>query len=237
MTERALYQVPMKTTGHIIVLLTFLFTQGVVAQKYFKIDNDLVDEITFRKGLAAIAQEYNPQIVTYKTFERVTAQDSIIENIAIVVMTEEDDTETYRVFDFLGQPLPDFEFNDTRGAAVSKSKFLGKYTVVGLYKDPSQIRKSHVKGMNALTETGLYNAVSLIAKNGERPTMAKKADFPILNECISWYIDNISIPEDPKFLVLDETGKLRYIYQQFPDKNSTTTPIDSVHLKIFDILK
>jgi len=227
----------MKTTKYIIVLLILLFKQGLVAQKYFKIDNDLVDEITFRRGLAAIAQEYNPQIVTYKTFERVTAQDSVIENIAIVVMAEEEDTETYRVFDFLGQPLPDFKFNDGRGAAVSKSKFLGKYTVVGLYKDPSQIRKSHVKAMNALIETGSYNAVSLIAKNGERPTMAKKAEFPILNECISWYIDNISIPEDPKFLVLDETGKLCYIFQQFPNKNSTTKPLDSVHIKIFDILK
>lgn len=227
----------MKTTNIILVFLTFLFAHGVVAQKYFKIDSDLVDEITFRKGLAAIAQEYDPQIVTYKTFERVTAQDSVIENIAIVVMLEEENSETYRVFDFLGQPLPDFEFNDTRGAAVSKSKFLGKYTVVGLYKDPSQIRKAHVKGMNGLIETGSYNAVSLIAKNGERPTMAKKAEFPILNECISWYIDNISIPEDPKFLVLDETGKLSYIFQQFPDKHSTTTPLDSVHIKIFDILK
>lgn len=227
----------MKITKFIIVLLILLFTQELVAQKYFKIDNDLVDEITFRRGLTAIAQEYNPQIVTYKTFERVTAQDSVIENIAIVVMEEEEDTETYRVFDFLGQPIPDFKFNDGRGATVSKSKFLGKYTVVGLYKDPSQIRKSHVKAMNALIETGSYNAVSLIAKNGERPTMAKKAEFPILNECISWYIDNISIPEDPKFLVLDETGKLRYIFQQFPDKNSTTTPLDSVHIKIFELLK
>jgi len=227
----------MKTTKIILFLMTLLFAQGLVAQKYFKIENDLVDENTFKEGLAAIAQEYNPQIVTYKTFERVTAQDSIIENIAIVVMTEEEDTETYRVFDFLGRSLPDFEFSDGRGAAVSKSKFMGKYTVVGLYKDPSQIRKSHVKSMNTLIETGSYNAVSLIAKKGERPAMAKKADFPILDECISWYIDNISIPEDPKFLVLDETGKLRYIFQQFPDKSSLTTPIDPVHLDIFDILK
>ena len=228
----------MKISSYIVFLIAFFFTEGLVAQKYFKIENELVDENTFMNGLALIAQEYNPQIVTYKTFERVTAHDSIIENIAIVVMEEEEEEQkVYRVFDFLERPLPDFKFSDDVGIAISKDKFLGKYTVVGLYKDPGQLRKAHIKSMNALVATGEYNAVALIAKNGERSSMAKKATFPILNECISWYIENISIPEDPKFLVLDETGKLRYIFQQFPDKNSTTTPIDPVHLAIFDILK
>ncbi|NNE76348.1 MAG: hypothetical protein HKN31_04670 [Pricia sp.] len=227
----------MTINRYLILLGLLLLLQGLQAQKYFKIENDLVDEITFKRGLALIAQEYNPQIVTYKTFERVRSKDSIIENIAIVVMQEEEDNEVYRVFDFLDESLPDFEFDDSTGATIAKQNFLGKYTVVGLYKEPGQVRSSHIKSMNALVETGDYNAVALIAKNGGRNFRAKKANFPVLNECIAWYIENISVPESPKFLVLDETGKLRYIFQDFPDKRNTTAPIDSVHIKVFDILK
>ena len=226
----------MKIFEYFVLTLALLSLQNIVAQKYFKIANDVVDENTFKKGLALMAQEYDPQVVTYKTFERVMAQDSIIENIAIVVMDEDDDDRVYRVFDFLDRPLPDFNFADDRGISVDKQDFSGKYTVVGLYKDPVQVRNSHIKSMNKLVETGSYNAVALIAKNGEKG-ITKKADFPVLNECIDWYIDNISIPESPKFLVIDEQGKLRYIFQDFPDKRSSTTPIDSVHVKIFDILK
>jgi len=226
----------MKIFEYFVLTLALLSLQNIVAQKYFKIANDVVDENTFKKGLVLMAQEYDPQVVTYKTFERVMAQDSIIENIAIVVMDEDDDDRVYRVFDFLDRPLPDFNFADDRGISVYKQDFSGKYTVVGLYKDPVQVRNSHIKSMNKLVETGSYNAVALIAKNGEKG-ITKKADFPVLNECIDWYIDNISIPESPKFLVIDEQGKLRYIFQHFPDKRSSTTPIDSVHIKIFDILK
>ncbi|MDB2607195.1 hypothetical protein N9Y48_05405, partial [Zobellia sp.] len=206
------------------------------AQKYFKIENDMVDEVTFKKGLALISQEYEPQVVTYKTFERVTAKDSIIENISIVVLQDEEE-EVYRVFDFLGKPLPDFKFSDITGNPVSKQKFSGNYTVVGLYKDAAQVRKSHIKSLNALVDTGEYNAVVLIAKNGNTAGIAKKAEFPVLNECISWYIDNISIPESPKFLVLDESGNLKYIFQEFPQKEDVSRPLDPIHLKIYDILK
>jgi hypothetical protein len=206
------------------------------AQKYFKIENDLVDESTLHAGLDLMAQEYSQQIVTYKTFERVRSRDSIIENIAIVVLNEEDDDRVYRVFDFLDRPLPAFRFTDERGAPVTKQNFLGKYTVVGLYKDPGQMRNSQIKAMNDLVETGKYNAVALIAKNGAR-SFTRKADFPILNECIGWYINNISIPESPKFLVLDERGILRYIFQDFPDKRTTNRPIDPSNVEIFEILK
>ena len=226
----------MKIFEYFVLTLALLSLQNIVAQKYFKIANDVVDENTFKKGLALMAQEYDPQIVTYKTFERVTAQDSVIENIAIVVMDEDDDDRVYRVFDFLDRPLPDFKFADGKGVSITKQDFAGKYTVVGLYKDPAQVRNSHIKSMNRLVETGHYKAVALIAKNGEKG-ITKKADFPILNECIDWYIANISIPESPKFLVMDEQGKLRYIFQDFPDKRAMNTPVDSVHLDIFDILK
>ncbi|WP_149273995.1 hypothetical protein [Pareuzebyella sediminis] len=221
----------------LLPIIGLLAVQCLYGQKYFKIENDMVDERTFREGLAMIAREYNPQIVTYKTFERVLVKDSIIENIAIVVLEEEEDEEVYRVFDFLDRPLPDFEFLDNTGALVKKGNFLGKYTVVGLYKEPGQVRSSHIKSMNNLVETGQYNAVALIAKNGKAEFMAKKADFPVLNECISWYIKNISIPESPKFLVLDEQGKLRYIFQTFPDRKSNARPMNPEHLKIFDLLK
>lgn len=221
----------------LLPLIGLLTVQGLGAQKYFKIENDVVDERTFKEGLAMITREYDPQIVTYKTFERVRTKDSLIENIAIVVLEEEEDEKVYRVFDFLDQPLPDFEFFDSTGALVRKGNFLGKFTVVGLYKEPRQVRSAHIKSMNDLIETGQYNAVALIAKNGKAQAMAKKADFPVLNECVSWYIKNISIPESPKFLVLDEQGRLRYIFQTFPDEKSTTKPIDPEHLNIFDILK
>lgn len=227
----------MKIPNCFPLVLTLLFLQGVTAQKYFKIENDMVDEASFKKGLALIAEEYDPEIVTYKTFERVMVQDSVIENVTIVIMAEEEDEEVYRVFDFLDQSLPNFKFKDGMGLPVSKGKFLGKYTLVALYKEPGQLRGSHVKSLNALVETGAYNAVALIAKNGDAKSKVRKANFPILNECISWYIENISIPESPKFLVLDENGKLRYIFQDFPDKQSTVRPIDPEHLKIFDILK
>lgn len=226
----------MKTTVYILMAFAMFFLQDLAAQKYFKIENALVDENTFKEGMALMAQEYNPQIVTYKTFERVMAQDSIIENIAIVVMQEDEDDRVYRVFDFLDRPLPDFKFDDEKGLDITKQHFMGKYTLVGLYKDPGQMRNSHIKSMNDLVETGAYNAVALIAKNGVKG-VTKKANFPVLNECIEWYIANISVPESPKFLIMDEGGKLRYIFQDFPDKRSTATPIDSVHIKIFDILK
>ncbi|MGB7393317.1 MAG: hypothetical protein WA913_02880 [Pricia sp.] len=206
------------------------------AQKYFKIENDLVDESTLNAGLDLMAQEYSQQIVTYKTFERVRSRDSIIENIAIVVLNEEEDEAVYRVFDFLDKPLPEFSFIDERGLRIGKKDFKGKHTVVGLYKDPGQMRNSQIKAMNDLVETGRYNAVALIAKNGAR-SITRKADFPILNECIGWYIENISIPESPKFLVLDERGILRYIFQDFPDKRSTNRPIDPDNIAIFEILK
>ncbi|MGS0525623.1 TlpA family protein disulfide reductase [Zobellia nedashkovskayae] len=227
----------MKNIPTFLVFAILFCTQQIVAQKFFKIANDVVDEATFKEGLALIAQEYDPQIVTYKTFERVTSKDSIIENISIVVLQEDEEEEVYRVFDFLGKPLPDFEFSDITGSSISKQKFSGKYTVVGLYKDAAQGRKAHIKSLNALVNTGEYNAVALIAKNGNMAGIAKRADFPVLNECISWYIDNISIPESPKFLVLDETGNLKYIFQEFPQKEDIIQPLDPVHLKIYDILR
>jgi len=217
-------------------LLLFCCAGVMQAQKYYKIENDVVDESTLQAGLDLMSQEYGQQIVTYKTFERVRSQDSIIENIAIVLLNEEDDDQVYRVFDFLDRPLPDFSFQDGLGRSVSKQDFFGKHTVVGLYKDPGQMRNSQIKAMNDLIETGRYNAVVLIAKNGAR-AVTRKADFPILNECIGWYIENISIPESPKFLVLDERGILRYIFQDFPDKRSTNRPIDPQNMEIFDILK
>ncbi len=219
-----------------ISITLFLCTTAVCAQKYYKIANDVVDESTLNAGLDLMAQEYHQQIVTYKTFERVQAQDSVIENIAIVVLNEEDDDRVYRVFDFLGKPLPGYNFSDDRGASVTNTDFLGKYTVLGLYKEPGQLRNSHIKAMNDLVETGRYNAVALIAKNGVK-AITRKAHFPILNECIGWYIENLSIPESPKFLVLDESGKLQYIFPDFPDKESANVPIDSRITAIFDILK
>lgn len=226
----------MKTNLILIFLIILQSATVVQAQNYYKIENDVVDEITLNAGLDMMAQEYSQQIVTYKTFERVQAQDSVIENISIVVLNEEDDDRVYRVFDFLGKPLPGFKFSDDRGMSVTNTDFLGKYTVLGLYKEPGQVRSSHIKSMNDLIETGRYNAVALIAKNGTK-TITNKADFPVLNECIGWYIENLSIPESPKFLVLDESGKLRYIFQDFPDKRSTNQPIDSRIVAIFDILK
>lgn len=196
----------------------------------------MVDETTLNAGLDLMEQEYSQQIVTYKTFERVQAQDSVIENISIVVLSEEDDDRVYRVFDFLGKPLPGFNFLDDRGMSVTNTDFLGKYTILGLYKEPAQMRNSHVKAMNNLIDTGRYNAVALIAKNGAK-ALSNKADFPVLNECIGWYIENLSIPESPKFLVLDENGNLRYIFQDFPDKKSTDQPIDSRIVAIYDIMK
>lgn len=221
----------------ILISITMLLCSAVVhGQKYYKIESDVVDESTLNAGLDLMAQEYSQQIVTYKTFERVQAQDSVIENISIVVLNEKDDDRVYRVFDFLGKPLPGFSFADDRGLTVTKKDFLGKYTVVGLYKEPGQMRNSHITSMNDLVETGRYNAVALIAKNGAK-AITSKADFPVLNECIGWYIENLSIPESPKFLVLDESGKLRYIFQDFPDKRSANQPIDSRIMAIFDILK
>jgi len=226
----------MKSNLILISILLFVFSTVVRAQKYYKIENDVVDESTLNAGLDLMSQEYSEQIVTYKTFERVQAQDSVIENISIVVLNEEDDDRVYRVFDFLGKPLPGYSFSDDMGASVTNTDFLGKYTVLALYKEPGQQRNSHIKSMNDLVETGRYNAVALIAKNGAK-AITRKADFPILNECIGWYIENLSIPESPKFLVLDENGKLRYIFQDFPDKRSTNEPIDSRIMAIFDILK
>ncbi|HDZ15296.1 hypothetical protein LCGC14_1291500 [marine sediment metagenome] len=220
----------------LIFAATLLGATVVHAQNYYKIESDVVDETTLNEGLDLMAQEYSQQIVTYKTFERVKAQDSIIENISIVVLNEEDDERVYRVFDFLGEKLPGYIFFDDGGISVSNTDFLGKYTVLGLYKDPGQMRNSHIRSMNDLTETGRYNAVALIAKNGAK-AITRKANFPILNECIAWYIENLSIPESPKFLVLDEKGKLRYIFQEFPHKKSTDQPIDSKIIEIFDILK
>ena len=221
----------------ILTFATTLLCAFIVhPQNYYKIEDDVVDETTLNEGLDLMAQEYSQQIVTYKTFERVQAQDSIIENISIVVLNEEDDERVYRVFDFLGEVLPAYDFLDDNGMSVSDTDFLGKYTVLGLYKDPGQMRNSHIKSMNDLTETGRYNAVVLIAKNGAK-AITRKANFPILNECIAWYIENLSIPESPKFLVLDEKGKLRYIFQEFPHKKSTDQPIDSKIVEIFDILK
>ena len=208
----------------------------VRAQNYYKIDNDVVDETTLNAGLDMMAQEYSEQIVTYKTFERVQAQDSVIENISIVLLNEEDDERVYRVFDFLGKPVPAFDFLDDRGVSVTNTDFLGKYTVLGLYKEPGQMRNSQIKALNDLVETGRYNAVALIAKNGTK-AMSRRADFPVLNECIGWYIENLSIPESPKFLVLDDNGNLQYIFQEFPDKKSANQPIDAKILEIFDILK
>ncbi len=226
----------MKTTLALLAISMLLCSAVAQDQKYYKIENDVVDESTLNAGLDLMAQEYSQQIVTYKTFERVQAQDSVIENISIVVLNEEDDDRVYLVFDFLGKPLPGFSFSDDRGMLVNKKDFLGKYTVVGLYKEPGQMRNSHIKSMNDLIETGRYNAVALIAKNGAK-AITRKADFPVLNECIGWYIENLSIPESPKFLVLDENGKLRYIFQDFPDKRSTNQPIDSRIMAIFDILR
>ncbi|WP_373519728.1 hypothetical protein [Pricia sp.] len=220
----------------IFIFVMLLCDTSIHAQTFYKIENDVVDESTLNEGLDLMAQEYSQQIVTYKTFERVQAQDSVIENISIVVLDEEDDDRVYRVFDFLGKPLPGFSFEDDRGMAVTNTDFLGKYTVLGLYKEPGQLRNSYIKAMNDLIETGRYNAVALIAKNGAKK-ITRKADFPILNECIGWYIENLSIPESPKFLVLDEKGKLRFIFQDFPDKRSTNQPIDSRIMAIFDILK
>lgn len=226
----------MSVTFFSILLFSLSCAASLNAQKYFKIENDVVDENTLHAGLDLMSQEYSQQIVTYKTFERVRSRDSIIENIAIVVLNEEDDDRVYRVFDFLDRPLPNFSFLDETGTAVTKQDFLGKHTVVGLYKDPGQMRNSQIKAMNDLIETGRYNAVALIAKNGAR-AVTRKADFPVLNECIGWYIENISIPESPKFLVLDERGILRYIFQDFPDKKSSATPLNPIHSQIFDILK
>ena len=227
----------MKALKFFFVFLSLSVTHLIVGQKYFQIDDALVDEPTFNRGLAQIAQEYNPQIVTYKTFERFIAKDSVIENIAIVVMQEEEDNEVYRVFDFLEKPLPDFEFEDGKGRRVSKQGILGKYSLVGLYKDVSQVKGNHLKAMNKLVKSGNYNALALIAKQGNTTVVTKKAEFPVLNECISWYIKNISVPEDPKFLVLDENGNLKYIFQQFPDKKSTTLPLDPVNYQIYEMLK
>jgi len=50
-------------------------------------------------------------------------------------------------------------------------------------------------------------------------------------------IENLYIPESPKFLVLDENGKLRYIFQDFPYKGSSNRPIDPRIIAIFEILK
>lgn len=227
----------MKILKTVSLCITCLIVHELASQKYFKIDNDLVDESTFNRGLSLMAQEYNPQIVTYKTFERFKSKDSIIENIAIVVMEEEDEEEVYRVFDFLEQPLPDFEFIDNYGATVSRHSFTGKYTVIGLYKEAAQIKKAHLKSLNKLVDTGKYNALALIAKKGTNEGIYKKALFPVLNECIAWYIKNISVPEDPKFLVLDQNGTLKYIFQSFPDKYCTTVPVDPQNREIFDILR
>lgn len=226
----------MKITLSLYCIATLMCMASVTAQKYYKIENDVVDEMTLQAGLDMMSQEYAQQIVTYKTFERVRSRDSIIENIAIVVLNEEEDDRVYRIFDFLDKPLPDFRFTDEFGKSVSKKDFAGKYTVVGLYKDPGQLRNNQIRAMNDLVETGKYNAVSLIAKNGAT-TMTRKADFPILNECIGWYIKNISVPESPKFLVIDERGILRYIFQDFPDKRDTNRPIDPRTNLIFEILK
>ena len=226
----------MKSKLRLIFVFIFQYTALLQAQNYYKIENDVVDETTLNAGLDLMSQEYGEQIVTYKTFERVQAQDSIIENIAIVVLNEEDDDRVYRVFDFLDKPLAKFNFRDDDGRSVTNADFLGKYTVLGLYKEPGQIRNGQIKSMNDLVETGQYNAVSLIAKNGDK-AITRKADFPILNECIGWYIENLSIPESPKFLVLDETGKVKYIFQDFPDKKSVNKPIDAKIMAIYDILK
>lgn len=227
----------MKILKPFFICISFLVVQELSSQKFFKIDNDLVDEPTFNRGLSLIAQEYNPQIVTYKTFERFKSKDSIIENIAILVMQEEDDEEVYRVFDFLEQPLPDFEFTDNQGRTVSRNSFLGKYTVIGLYKDAGQVQKAHLKSLNKLVSTGNYNALALIAKKGTNEGIRKKASFPVLNECIAWYIKNLSVPEEPKFLVLDQKGTLKYIFQSFPDRFCTATPMDPRNREIFDILR
>ena len=64
----------MKALKFFFVFLSLSVTHLIVGQKYFQIDDALVDEPTFNRGLAQIAQEYNPQIVTYKTFERFIAK-------------------------------------------------------------------------------------------------------------------------------------------------------------------
>ena len=197
----------------------------------------MVDEPELQAGLDLMSQEYEEQVVTYKTFERVHAQDSIIENISLVVINEdEQNSEVYRVFDFLEKPIPEFDFTDDDGNAVNLQAFLGKYTLVALYKEPSQVRNSHIKKLNDLVETRRYNAVALIAKDGGS-ALARKADFPIVNECIGWYIKNLSIPETPKFLVIDEFSRLRYIFPTFPDKRSTELPLDPINAEIFELLK
>lgn len=222
-------------------LLYFLFVALlsnclVFAQKYYKIDHQILNETNFKEGLEIIKREYSPRIVTYKTFERVKKNDSLIENISIIVQEEEDNPQVNEVFDFLDRTFPDFKIKDEEGNPITRKQFMGKYSVIALYKDFGQVKTSHIKGLNRLVETGDYKSLIMVAKEDHKAGIIKKADFPVVDKCIGWFIKNISLPESPKFLVLDEKGKVRYIFQKFPDRHDGTSPIDLTHREIFDIL-
>ena len=220
---------------HLLTFSFLIFSTFSFSQTFIKIGDKLTTETKFLLDLEVLKKENLKKHIAVQVFEQVTNNDSIIKNTTIGIYKDETKA-TKLYYNLLNKPFPNFKFQGLNNNWYSKSRFIGKPTIICFIDQKFKPTNKEIKQLNALNKNNNYHVVAFLADKTVNKSSFKKIEFPILKDCSNWLLLNFFNHSFPQYMLMDKSGNLTYFFPEYPTKNSQFKPINKETSQIFNLL-
>ncbi len=207
-------------------IFSFLCTYSLCIgqETYYNFQDDIYDEVRFRKKLKSIEDIYSQQgnykytTATYKVRSTMMRQDSIIQNVEVVLSQSNSsplDINT-GVQRFIDKSLPDFELQNLQNHLKRNSDYIGKVTLINLWFTSCPPCITEIPYLNYLkdiyTDEVNFVAITFDPKDKvERFLTRKPFHFEHLVDGTVYLHKDLNNNAFPKLIIIDKKGQVRFV--------------------------
>jgi thiol-disulfide isomerase/thioredoxin len=208
------------------LFLCFLccYSSAFCQDTYYNFQNDIYDEVRFREKLKSIEEIYSQQsnykytTATYKVRSTVVRQDSIIQNVEVVLSQSNSsplDINT-GVQSFINKPLPDFELQNLQNHLKTNTDYADKVTLINLWFTSCPPCITEIPYLNYLKDTYgdqvHFVAITFDPKDKVERFLEKKPfHFEHLVDGITYLYRDLKNNVFPKLILIDKKGQVRFV--------------------------
>ncbi|MEP0265160.1 TlpA disulfide reductase family protein [Dokdonia sp.] len=208
------------------LFLVFLccYSSTFCQETYYNFQDDIYDEVRFREKLKSIEEIYSQQsnykytTATYKVRSTVVRQDSIIQNVEVVLSQSNSsplDINT-GVQSFINKPLPYFELQNLQNHIKTNTDYTDKVTLINLWFTSCPPCITEIPYLNYLKDTYEdqvhFVAITFDPKDKVERFLEKKPfHFEHLVDAITYLYRDLKNNVFPKLILLDKKGQVRFV--------------------------
>lgn len=208
------------------LFLCFLccYSSAFCQDTYYNFQNDIYDEVRFREKLKSIEDIFSQQsnykytTVNYKVRSTVVRQDSIIQNVEVVLSQSNSSPLNINtgVQSFINKPLPDFELQNLQNHLKTNTDYAGKVTLINLWFTSCPPCITEIPYLNYLKDTYgdqvHFVAITFDPKDKVERFLDKKPfHFEHLVDGITYLYGDLKNNVFPKLILIDKKGQVRFV--------------------------